>query len=235
MGVYITTFDNNLMNDIGISYTSNIEIENETSYNPSFNESLAESEEITLQLLLYNKFKNEAIEWSKDEVQKIYDWLITDDFVEFISDDNSELKYYFKTVKISKYLSYGNKGIINVTFKPYSQYCYKELIIDKTVTTPIEISIYNPSSVKYRPIIEITNLGDTSTVNKINNMNITNLETNQKIIIDNLMLLVQDESGNNSISKCNRKWITLNEKTNNTIFLDGNMSLKIICEFPLIR
>lgn len=236
MGVYISTFDSNVLNDIGINYNTSVSVENGISYNPSYKETVEEAGEITLQLLLYNRFNGSLIEWNQDEREKIFDWLIGDgEFYPFISDDHSDLVYYFKTVKISKYLSYQNKGVVNVTFKPLSPYCYKEKNITETITAPKDLAIYNPSLLDYKPIIEITNLGDSTTVNKIGTMEITKLDTNQTVIIDNLMLLVQDNQGSNLLEKCNRKWITLNKKSNNVIHVEGNMKLTIRCQFPLIR
>ena len=87
----------------------------------------------------------------------------------------------------------------------------------------------------YYPIIEVTNLGDTSTINEINDMRILELGANEKVIIDNLTKIVQTDNGINKFNCCNRKWINLKPRVKNTITLRGHCKVKIICPFPLIK
>ena len=78
---------------------------------------------------------------------------------------------------------------------------------------------------------EYSNIG----INKINEMRILGLDTNEKVIIDYLTKIVQTDSGINKFNCCNRKWISLKPRVKNTITLGGNCKVKIICEFPLIK
>ena len=234
IGVSIATFDGGIFNDIGIEYTADISIEhNLIDYNPCYIENFAETNEIELNLLVYNPLTMKPIDITNSDLENLYDWLITDSFVPFISDDDADLTYYFKTVKIQKVLSFNREGYLRVTFKPYSRYAYRRRIYDAEVNGNKQIEIFNLSKQIYYPVIEITNKGDVSTVNNINNMQITNANKNEIIIIDNLLKLVQNSNEENRFDVCNRKWIGLNPKTNNTIILNGNMSVKIICEFPV--
>ena len=234
IGVSIVTFDSGIFNDIGIEYTSDISIEhNLVDYNPCYIENFAETNEIELNLLVYNPMTMKPIDITNSDLETLYDWLITDGFVPFVSDDDVDLTYYFKVVRIQKVLSFKREGYLRVTFRPYSRYAYRRREYKIDVNGDKEIEIFNLSRQIYYPMIEVTNKGNSSTVNNINNMKITGVNTNETIIIDNLLKLVQNSDGENRFGVCNRKWIGLESKTDNTIVLSGNMSVKIICEFPV--
>ena len=234
MNMCITTMDNDMLNNIGVEYSSDIEIEtNLVEYNPYFKENPSDTNEIELNLLLYNPYTFEALSIDKYNMDEIYEWLITDNFAPFISDDDWEITYYFKVVKLSKVLTFDGKGYLRVTFKPYSKYCYRRKEYTLKVEGSNELVVYNDSRLVYKPIIKVTNLGDTPTVNKINNMEITGLQNGEVIIIDNLTKLIQTKEGVNKFSCCNAKWIHLLPRENNTLTLEGNFELNLICEFPI--
>ena len=234
LGVSIATFDSGIFNDIGTEYTSDISIEhNLVDYNPCYIENFAETNEIQLNLLVYNPITMKPIDITSGDIETLYDWLITDSFASFISDDDADLTYYFKVVRVQKVLSFNREGYLRVTFKPYSRYAYRRREYKIEVNGESTIEIFNLSKQIYSPMIEITNNGSTSTVNKINNMEIRNVNKSETIIVDNLLKLVQNSNGENRFSTCNRKWIELQPKQDNRITLNGNMSVKIICEFPV--
>lgn len=237
LGVSIATFnDNDMFHDIGIEYTSEVELDNNlVEYNPYYVENSSDTSEIELNLLLYNPITMEAVPIDDYDINELYDWLITDDFSPFISDDNQDIIYYFKVIKLQKVLTFNGTGYLRATFKPYSKYCYKREEYEIKVTSTTTLEIYNPSRQIYKPIIEITNLGGTSTINKINNMEIVGLNTNEIVKIDNLTKLVIDKNNINKFNLCNRKWIELKPRETNVLTLSGNMNIKIICEFPIIQ
>ena len=237
LGVSIATLnDTSLFHDMGVEYTSNMSVENDAiSYNPLFTETFELPREIEMMLLMYNPNTMEPISIMETDIEYIYDWLITEDFAPFISDDDIDLVYYFKVTKIQKYLTHDGTGVLKVTFLPYSKYCYKRVEFRKGVSGSAIMSIINPSRMDYMPIIEVTNLGDASTVNQINDMIITGLTSGETVVIDNLMKVVQSRNGENKFSCCNRKWITLRKKNETILTLNGNMRIKVICEYPVIR
>ena len=236
MNVCIATIDNNdLFNTIGVEYSSNIEIENDLiEYSPYFTESSSDTSEIELDLLLYNSITMEALSINQYNMEEIYDWLITDNFVPFISDDNRGIIYYFKVINLSKVLTFDKQGCLRVTFKSYSKYCYRRKVYELNVNNTSSLEIYNYSKLIYKPIIEVVNLGDETTVNKIGNMEITGLKNNEKIRIDNLTKLILDENNKNKFECCNAKWVELKPRVDNVINVSGNCSIKIICEFPIL-
>ena len=233
MGVAIVTFDDEIFNEIGMEYKEDISVEhNLVDYNPYYIQSSVEIKEIEMNLLLYDPRTMTPLKIN--ETEDIYNWLITDDFASFISDDDPETIYYFKVISITKNFTFNGEGYLTVVFKPYSKYCYRRKRYIKTVNGSTFLEIPNPSRLNYSPIIEITNRGDENTINHIGDMQIKGLSNGEKIIIDNLSKIVQDSNGNNRFSTCNRKWIELKANSFDRIILEGNMSVEFICEFPIL-
>ncbi len=233
MGVAIVTFDDEIFNEIGTEYKEDISVEhNLVEYNPYYIQNSTEIKEVEMNLLLYNPKTMTPLKIN--ETEDIYNWLITDDFASFISDDDPEIIYYFKVVSITKNFTFNGEGYLTVTFKPYSKYCYRRNHYTKVVNGSTFLEIPNPSRLDYSPIIEITNRGDENTINCINDMEIKGLRSGEKVIIDNLSKIVQGDDGKNKFNTCNRKWIELKANSSNTIILNGNMDIKIICEFPIL-
>ena len=236
LGVSIVTFESDIFNEVGLEYKEDIMLEhNLIEYSPYYVQNATEIKDIELNLLVYNPRTMTPIKIEDSNMEDIYDWLITDNFAEFVSDDDREIIYYFKVVSIVKNFSFSREGYLTVTFKPYSKYCYQRKEYNVKVEYECTTEIFNPSKVLYYPIIEVTNLGDESTINKINDMEITGLGTDEKIIIDNLTKLVQTEEYVNKFSCCNRKWIGFNPRVMNTMTFDGNCIVKIIAEFPIVK
>lgn len=240
MNVSICSIDgsvgSNLLNDIGTIYSEDCSTLNSLiDYMPYYGENFVEPTDIDLNLLVYNSETMESLDMSEIDTEAIYDWLITDYFAPFISDDDTEIIYYFKVVKIIKTLTYDNKGYLQVTFKPFSNYQYRRKEFEKKVETSALFEIYNDSRKTYMPIIELINYGDEETVNKIGEMEIKGLKNGETIIIDNLSKIVQDKNGLNKFSCCNRKWIELKPRTTNQFTASGNCGIKIICEFPIVK
>ena len=235
IGVSIATFDSGIFNVIGVEYSTDVSIEhNLVDYNPYYTESFTETSEIELNLLVYNPVTMKAIDVSNTNLEELYDWLITDNFVSFVSDDDVDLTYYFKVVKIQKVLSFNREGYLRVTFKPFSKYAYRKRVYKTSVNGEKEIDIFNLSRQLYCPMVEITNKGNNSTVNIINGMKIIDINKNETIVIDNLTRLIQTKDGINKFSHCqDRKWLELKPRQNNKILLKGNMEIEIICEFPI--
>jgi phage-related protein len=206
-----------MFNSIGVEYSSE------------------DVQDIELNLALYNPLTNEPLSIDEINMDEIMDWLITEDYVPFISDDDLEIIYYFKVVNLKKMLTFEKQGYLNVVFEPFTKYVYKREENEQIINGNKTIKIYNESKEDYYPIIEITNKGDETTINKVNDMEIVNLKKNEKIIIDNLTKMVQSDTKENKFSCCNRKWIKLNKRNETSITFNGNMVVRIICEFPLIR
>lgn len=231
-GVELVTVDNDsIINQFGMTYSEVLEKQDSPQLNPLFkNSGEKEAEEITLCFALVN-LNGEPIEWDSNKIEEVYDWLITDDFVPFVSEDDEDKVYYFKTVEIKKQFTHDMKGYLEVKFKPYSSYSYTRVV----ATGSTRVVINNMSNVDsvYKPVIEITGTGgDVS----ITNTSIPNSEPftvtalNEKVTVDSLYRTVQTDNGKNMLSKTNRKWIELKRGLNALEIVGG--SIKVICEFP---
>lgn len=235
LGISIVTFDSNVLNNIGIEYTSDVSMEQGLNeYNPYYTEDISDVSEIELNLGIYDPFTMKPISITEMDMEILYDWLITDNFAPFISDDDVDLIYYFKVTRLQKVLSFNGEGYLKIALKPFSKFAYRRREYEFNITNEKTIEIFNLSNKPYYPMMEITNKGNTTTVNKINDMEVSNVNTNETLIIDNLSKLVQNTNSENKFDSCNRKWIKLEPKKENQIVLRGNMNIKIICEFPVI-
>ena len=235
LGVSIITFDSNVFNEIGTEYKEDIAIEQNTvEYNPYYVQTPSEIKNVELNLLIYDPSTMSPIKIEESDLEEIYNWLITDNFVSFISDDDPETIYYFKVISIVKNFTFNREGYLTVTFKPYSKYCYRRKVYKRTVSNVSTFDINNPFRQDYYPMITIVNKGDETTINKINDMEIVGLANGEKIIIDNLLKLIQNSNGENKFNNCNRKWIKLQGGTFTSITVEGKMDIEFVCEFPTL-
>jgi phage-related protein len=236
MKVVIGTTDRGILNDIGIEYVRDVKEENiSIDYNPYYVEEFGTPKDIELSLFFYDEKKSRQLSLEEVDIEGIYNWLITDDFFPFISEDNPDLIYYFKTTQIQKVLTVKKEGFLRVTLKPFSNYAYKKVEIEEEVNGEARITINNPSNIDYYPMIKITNTGDEDTINSINGLIVTNVQYGERLVIDNLTKIVQNEDGKNRFNTCNRNWLKLNKKSDTTLVMNGKMKITIICEFPILR
>lgn len=233
-GVELVTVDNDsIINQFGMTYSENLEKQDSPSLNPLFKSSgEKEPDDITLCFALVN-LNGEPIQWSSDKIEEVYDWLMTDDFAPFVSDDNLDMVYYFKTIGINKQFTHDMKGYLEVKFKPYSTYGYNRVV--STGSSRIVISNTSNLDSSYKPVIEVTGTGeDVSIVNDSipNSEPFVISKLDGKVNVDNLYRTVETDDGVNMLPKCNRKWIVLKRGLNALTITGG--SVKVICEFPIV-
>lgn len=229
--VILVDFESNILNEMGVVYKRNIAREDGSIHNPTFSIENGDPDEIVLNLMLVGNNMTPKV-WTEEDIINVKKWIIKDEFKPFISNDNPNYIYYFQCSSIRKNFTSKGEGVLEVTFKPMDCFVYKKY--SKTITSndTSNLSILNPSNEYYFPIIELTNKGNNSTINKINELEIKGLNTNEKVVIDNLMLTVLD--GNvNKFNCCNRKWLKLTPGSN-TLNISGNCEIKILAEFPIL-
>ena len=229
--LWLVDLNSDILNSRGSIYSRTLTRETESVYNPVYTESIDDTEEVILNFTVVDKY-GQLISWDNEMIKEFTDLFITEDFVPFISQDNPDYIYYFMTTKINRKFTSDNKGVMEVTFKPFSNFAYKKEIYSYNISSSKTITINNPSKYKYKPVIKIENLGDESTINKVNELEVTGLNNRDIVHIDNLMLTCIDKNNINRFNCINRKWIEL-EPGNNTLSLDGNYNLTIICEYPV--
>ena len=85
-----------------------------------------EDNEVTLSFCY--AYNDTPLEWTYDVIVDFLNWVITDDYCEFISDDNDDIIYFLKGVSYQKRFTNNMVGVIDVTFKVLSPYGYKHYI-----------------------------------------------------------------------------------------------------------
>lgn len=218
--IHLVSEESNILNDYGVPF--NIE-EDETEVTLSF---------------CYAK-DNIPLEWTYDVIVDFLGWVITDDYCEFISEDNEDVIYFLKGVSYTKRFTNNMTGIIDVTFKALSPYGYKHSVrqIAKGETR-FEIENYSNIDDNYKPVITLSNISSssitiTNTTTGKTSFTISNLTSSDKIYIDNLIGTIRDANGNNKISNSNRNWIEL-KKGRNVITVTGSCSMEIESYFPMM-
>lgn len=239
MGVSLVTFDSNAFNPYGLSYNQGISVSKNRGDISHFVEENEEIPEIELNIALVDKYNN-PIAWDDNTIIEITDWLITDSFVEFISEDNVDLVYYLKTKKIVKNFTKNKQGYLQVTLQPFSNLGYIKYNKKYVFNDKSSFIIDCLSTLKdYKPIIEVKNLGDNLNIITLNNettgeepFEIRGLDNGEIATIDSLMGTVYNEYKDNLLMKCNRKWLKL-VRGRNKINVSGNVELCIKCQFPV--
>ena len=218
-GIYQVTEEDSVLNEYGISHNN------------------TDDNEITLSFCYANSFEEAQI-WEEEVLETVLEWLITDEYKEFISEDNEDIAYFLKGQGYVKRFTPDMRGIIDVTFKTLSQYRYK-YYTKKVVNPTTEFKVLNSSNINkpYKPVIELKNISS-------ENIQISNLTTNKSpfiinnlsnkdIIIDNTIGTITDVDGNNLIMNSNRKWIEL-VKGYNSILVEGNCDIIFKAYYPVM-
>ena len=229
LNLYLVSFDSQVLNETGSVYSKSVDVDTTNVFNPIISTSSDDTNEVTLNFALADSNKK-AMVWTDNLINEIIELITQEPVIEFISEDFPTNIFYFICTKIIKKFNYLKQGVLEITFKLASMYSYVRQTFSTTCTETAKLSINNIGVGKYKPIIKLTNNGDATTINVIDNIEITGLENNESIIIDNMMLLVY-HNGVNKYDKTNGAWLSL-EKGNNTINISGNCTVEIQCEFP---
>ena len=237
-----TISNDEILNEYGIQYSEEVTLLKGLTTTSYYTNEIKDVDNIVLELY-YTDENNKLLVWDEEKLKDTLEWLTSEHFIPFVSEDNLNLTYYVKAIRIVKKFNYQKKGYLEVTFKPFSNYAYKEFIKPLYIKDEKVVNIYNYSNVeyKYKPILEIENLGDENTIISFENLKthsepfeITGLKKNQKIVIDMLMGIVQDiDSGENLIHKCNRKWIEMT-KGGCEFKFTGNSKIIFKAQFPIM-
>lgn len=229
--VYLVTFDNDILISKGIPFQRDISSDGYSQLNPLFKDEDVVPDDIVLNFMY--AINDMAQQWTEDKIIKTKKWMITEDFIPFVTQDNPDYIYYLKCKKLENKMTPRGLGVLEGTFVPISHFAYKKTYHKVTVTESTNILLTNPSSTDYKPVVRIKNLGDVSTINKIGDFEITGLATNETVVIDNLILTVENLNGENIFSKCNRNWFKL-LPGENEYNVNGYCEIEILCEFPIV-
>ena len=229
--MYLVTFDNDILTSRGIPFQRDVSSDGYSQLNPLFKDEDVVPDDVVLNFIY--AIDDMAQEWTEDKIIKTKKWMITDDFIPFVKQDNPDYIYYLKCKKLENKMTPRGLGVLEGTFVPISHFAYKKTYHKITVTEPTNILLTNLSNIEYKPVIKIKNLGNVSTINKIGDFEMTGLETNEIVTVDNLILTVESSLEQNRFSKCNRKWLKL-LPGENQLTVSGNCEIEILCEFPIV-
>ena len=229
LNLYLVSFDSQVLNETGSVFSRGADVDTTNAFNPVVSTSNDDTNEVTLNFALADQNKR-ALVWTEELITEITNIFTEKPVNEFISEDFPTNIFYMICTKITKKFNYLKQGVLEITFKLASMYSYVRKSFKATCTNSTNLIINNVGVNRYRPIIKVTNKGTTSTTNIIGNIEITGLEANETITIDNMMLLVYS-SGVNKYDNTNGAWVVL-EKGNNTINISGNCVVEVLCEFP---
>lgn len=220
MNIHLVSEDSDILNEYGIPF--NIESDNE---------------EITLSFCYAQE--DTPLEWDYDTTVDFLSWMITDDFCEFVSEDNEDIIYFLKGVGYSKRFTNNMTGIIDVTFKILSPYGYK-YYARQVSKSEKSFEIYNYSNMDnaYKPVITLSGISSnkitlTNTTTDKEPFYIENLTNSDTIYIDNMMGTITDSKGNNRLVDSNRSWIELC-KGSNTFSVSGTCNIKVVAYYPIM-
>ena len=237
IGVSLITLDNDIINRYGLDFDREITQHSEVNSNHIY---FNEKDNVKSFVLNICPSIDNYRKWDRNLIDLVYNWVLQDRFMPFISEDDPYLTYYVKPIKIVKYFSSSMEGYLEITFQPLSNYAYNLDVQDVTIEGEKIIKIDNISNIfdeYYYPIIEVENFSDGEDI-IIENLSsdsepmvISGLAKNEKIIIDNSMYVVTNDANENLLCLTNRKWLKL-VKGINFIRISGNCNILIKSEFP---
>lgn len=220
MDICLVSDDSGILNDYGIPF--NVDSANE---------------EITLSFCLARN--NKPLKWDYDSIVEFLEWVITDDYCEFISDDDESIVYFLKGIGYNKRFTNEMTGIIDVTFKILSPFGYRHYI-RQVYSNEKNFDVYNYSNFDnaYKPMVTLSNISSSDIIlkNKTTDkeaFTISNLTTSDVITIDNKMGIIVDSKNVNKLSNSNRSWIEL-VKGLNTFSVTGNCNILIEAYYPMM-
>ncbi|MGL5767222.1 MAG: hypothetical protein ACRCX8_16440 [Sarcina sp.] len=176
--------------------------------------------------------------WEEDILNSVLEWMITDSYVPFISEDNEELIYFFKGDSYVKRFTPDMTGLLDVTFKVMSPFAYKKYVKKVTDTSKV-FAVMNMSNSDnaYKPIVEINKInGDISIANLSTGKDpfiLKNVTVGSNVVVDNKMGSIVDSEGNILIMNSNRKWIEL-KKGANKFEVNGDCELIFKAYYPVM-
>ena len=220
MNIHLVSESTDILNDYGIPF--NIEEDNL---------------DVTLSFCYANE--DNPLVWDYDTVVDFLGWMITDDFCEFISEDNEDIIYFLKGVGYQKRFTNNMTGIIDVTFKVLSPYGFKHYIREISSGEKV-FDIYNYSNIDnaYKPVITLSRISSknitlTNTTTNKEPLSITEANSLGTVYIDNLTGTITDRNRSSKLTNSNRSWIEL-RKGLNKFSVDGACNIVVEAYYPIM-
>lgn len=177
----------------------------------------SDSQPEVMTLHIVHNVDNKAKVWTNEKICEIENWLITDDFKPFISDDNCDIVYYMKVSKIRRRFNYNMQGWLEVDFQPYSNSAYRneKVIMNGVDADENNLIVYNIYNENYNrkdhyPITELRDIEtDIEIINMTTNRRFTLTDISGCAKIDHQNNTILDDEDKNLLTHSNRKWLKL--------------------------
>ena len=199
---------------------------------------------LPLQLMLVDKNGNPT-EWKQKNIYEVADWLIQDGYKPLTLGDRTGIIYYAHLLESDMLAHYGNGGILPIQFvtnSPYGWSVPSMETFDLTENTSTTINLVNKSNVleDYRPTLEIKNnkasgsIAIQNTTLNTPELKLTGLYVNEVISIDNERELIYTNKPLTNIgTRFNYQFLKL-RRGENTIRVDGDCTITVRHQYPII-
>lgn len=186
--------------------------------------------------------------WTPEKRSALAKWLIYETYKPFQTVDDMNKLYYAIVTAAPNFELYGGRGFIPITFRTNSPYAWTPVQERSfVITEPTTITIDNMSNInkKFRPVIEFTLTGATSssadrdiTFENISNggkiTKFTGLELKEQIGLDNENeIILTGKTNSKPFTKFNGTWLEL-VNGENKIKVTGKCFLKFKMQFPIL-
>lgn len=196
----------------------------------------------TIKLNIVYEIDNIAQVWDEEKIREIENWVLTDDFIPFISEDNEDTIYYFKGIKVVRKMNAQMEGWLEVEFQPLSNFGYKKQIstirnTEKYLESeiPPSLRVINQSDVKkpYFPVIKIKGLKGRMEIKNVTTDKTLELTSEGNITIDNKMKTIYNDKNEYLLMNSNREWLYLNQGLNIIQAIGVCDSISIISQYEV--
>lgn len=241
--VCIVDFDDNSILKQSI-LSHNIELSEEMSINGKkwFTETNRSAENIVIQLC-----KTNGSAWTNGDFINLNRWFFTKNFCKFQTldyEDNAlNVVYYLKAVRFSKFVNNSFYGYVEIEFQSYDAFAYVIPTTNYTIGNGETKNVISYSNlyIPYKPKLQVTNYGNTSTTISIRNtstnksaLEIKGLTTNEIVTIDCQLGTVLNKNNQNRFEILQNYNFIEMQNGDNRINVTGNASVLVLCEFPVI-
>ena len=190
---------------------------------------------------------DEGVDMDDTKMYDLANWLISDEYKPFISDDNIGKVYYCMAINDADFITNGlQQGYFTVEFRCRDGFGWTIPAIVthdlSTITSPTTIQIFNQSNVSeyFYPNMQIT-LEDSNTAISMVNLSdnsytfsFTDLSVGEVLEIDNQKRKIESDTVANRFDKFNKNWFKLKKGMNN-IQVTGKCTIKFNFSFPIFN
>lgn len=197
---------------------------------------------ISLDLLLCDLNGNPKV-WTQDDIYRIADWLITEEYEVLELGSQSGVMYNAILVNSDGLNHYANGGILTVEFSTNSPYGWSIPSKEKfniSGTQTIDVVSRSNAVKYYSPYMEIKKIGNSGKISITNSttgdksIEIVDMYLDETIILDNGWELVSSDKPMATLhDRFNYEWLRL-RKGSNQIKVEGDCEITFTHQYPVV-